>query len=237
MTVLERTLLAHDEDGTVYNWDIPTLQPLHTSIPDLAHLPSVENEPKSFFRPSALRVDVSVYMRCTASHQRTSEFGVDSTLCIVCDDDPWTVSPEGRSPMSLYSVREMWRRQGEEDPFIPNTLFVPAGLCGHAFGSLSECFYGSMSALYQCEDSVTFCADTDDAGIIATALPVPTKATLSDLSPVILTRRLLRAAESLRAESNSSFHLGFCPISGRLVCLANDGLVHMYDFLEWAPGT
>ena len=225
MTVLEGMILAHDEAGTVYNWDIPYLQPLHAL--DLTHFTSVENEPKSCIRPTVQHPEISVLIRCTAS-QRSIEL-LDPVLCILYDDDSWAVPPERRSPISLFSVREM--RHREQDPFIPNTLLVPAGSCDHAFGSRPERFYGALTSLYRCEDSLAFCADTNDLSVVVTVLPTPTKATLCDLSPVMLSRKLL-PAETLHEEFTTGVQLGFCPISGRLAYRAADGSFYLRDFLS-----
>ncbi|TEB28000.1 hypothetical protein FA13DRAFT_1735903 [Coprinellus micaceus] len=227
MTVLEGTILAYDEGGTVYNWDIPALQ--HLPILDLAHFPSIENEPKACIRPLVQHPEISVLIRCTASHRQNTEPALDPILCILYDDDSWNGPPERRTPMSLYSVREMGR--GNEDPFIPNTLLLPAGSCDHAFGDRSERFYGAMTSLYRCEDNLVFCADTNDLSVVVTVMPTPLRATLRELPPAMLSRKLL-PSDALHGELTTGVQLGFCPVSGRLAYRATDESFYLRDFIS-----
>lgn len=216
MSVFSNTVLAYDTAGTVYNWDIPVLQPILSS--NITHFPTVENEPKASISYPEPFDNVVINLRCTTAHQPD----VDPVLCILYDDESYDPYPR---PLALYTIKQLGHR---DHPFLPNSLLAPAGLCAHVFGDHSELFYGAMSSLYRSEDCVTFCANSNDDGILVTVLPVPEKATLGALIPVT---RKLTPPDVLHEEFNG-VQLGYCPTSGRLIYRARDGSFYLLDFLS-----
>ncbi|KAF5330201.1 hypothetical protein D9611_010617 [Ephemerocybe angulata] len=86
----------------------------------------------------------------------------------------------------------------DESPFLPRSLPVPGGYTTKFYGDNhpSSSFYQALPSLFRCEDELAICTSSDQGGLLLSILPVPSKATLEEIT-----------LESRRPPSSSSLRV------------------------------
>ncbi|KAF6764476.1 hypothetical protein DFP72DRAFT_1130352 [Ephemerocybe angulata] len=213
------TLLACGRHEGICIYDLPTATPL--AIRDQARpvqlydLQSLTNEPKAWF-PSP-DWEAHTIKHC-ASSVWCKNSPHDPHVCLLYQNDE-------TSHLRLYSIKPL---KGPET-FLPHSLPAPGG---HTFYGDDHEFSVNqiLPTLFRCEDELVICMSTDQLGLMMSILPVPSKATLEEITPTTVA---LVPAGSLREDIERS-QFAFCPRSGRAVYLGSSGAsddVQVVDYL------
>lgn len=203
-------------------WDTPTL----TSVtqPNFEGFHLVDNPPKHSLRPTTGSFDDrDVVFSGTSTWQRQQSSSLH--LLSLYERDSYEVYH-----LALYSLL----RSETGDPSLPRLSPVLSGSSENIHGNHPAHFRGDgVSALFNCDNHLVFCAasETDPTihdQIVAVALPLSTSSSSNGIDRYSMT--LTPRTRSI--ELHAGDQIGFCPMSGRLVYMLEEGEeLHFTDYL------
>ncbi|KAF6764465.1 hypothetical protein DFP72DRAFT_423288 [Ephemerocybe angulata] len=218
------TILAPGQNEEIYVYDLPT--PTSLIATDQARpvklddLESITNGPKASFPPPGSASGRNGADLCTPSVWcETSPF--DPHVCVIYPN-------EITSHLQLYSMKPM---KDPESPFFPRSLPAPGGHTIKFYGDdHSSSFYQLLPSIFRFDDELVICTSSHERGLLMSILPVPSKATLEEITPTTV---VLVPSGSLMQEIEPT-QFAFCPMSGRVVYFGSSGMsddVQIVDYL------